>query len=88
MRGSDARSGELFSYVDLSMFQVVEGLLYAFPKGAKRALGKSSRTLALHAGVAQHKRVAAYLASERRLPFSQLSRTGSLTVHVRRARSR
>ncbi len=63
--------GARLSYADLSLFQMVEGLLYAFPKGAKRALRKSPRILALHGGVAQHKRVAAYLASERRLPFSQ-----------------
>ncbi|WP_332776065.1 glutathione S-transferase [Polaromonas sp.] len=69
-RGPHLVGGRL-SYADLSLFQLVEGLLYAFPKATKRQLKKSPHVLALHAGVAQHKRVAAYLASERRLPFSE-----------------
>ena len=63
--------GGRLSYVDLSLFQIVEGLRYALPKTAPKALAKAPLVLALHAGVARHKRVAAYLASERRLPFNQ-----------------
>jgi glutathione S-transferase len=63
--------GGRLSYADLSLFQLVDGLLYAFPKGARRALKKAPLALALHAGVAGHKRVAAYLRSERRLAFNQ-----------------
>ena len=66
-----ASSAVQLSYADLSLFQVVEGLQYALPKAAKKALKKAPRVVALHAGVARHKRIAAYLASERRLPFSE-----------------
>jgi glutathione S-transferase len=34
-------------------------------------LRKAPLVSALHAGVSRHKRLAAYLASERRLPFNQ-----------------
>jgi glutathione S-transferase len=63
--------GGRLSYADLSLFQVVEGLQYAFPKAAGRALRKAPLVLALHDRVAQHKRVAAYLASDRRIAFNE-----------------
>jgi glutathione S-transferase len=63
--------GARLSYADLSLFQLVEGLLYAFPKASRRALKKAPLVMALHDSVAQHKRVAAYLASERRIPFNE-----------------
>jgi glutathione S-transferase len=63
--------GARLSYADLSLFQLVEGLQYAFPKAAGRALKKTPRVLALHDRVAQLKRVAAYLASDRRIAFNE-----------------
>jgi glutathione S-transferase len=63
--------GRRLSYVDLSLFQVVEGLRYAFPKRMKRFEKKVPRVIALHDRVARRPRVAAYLASKRRIPFSQ-----------------
>jgi glutathione S-transferase len=63
--------GAKLSYADLSLFQLVEGLSYAFPKGAARALKKAPLVLALHAGVQRNRRLAAYLASERRIPFNE-----------------
>jgi glutathione S-transferase len=63
--------GGRWSYADFSLFQVVDGLQYAFPKATKRALKKAPRVAALHAAVPTHKRLAAYLASERRIPFNQ-----------------
>lgn len=63
--------GGRLSYADLSLFQVVDGLLYALPRATRRVLRRTPRVAALHAGVARHKRLAAYLASERRLPFSE-----------------
>jgi len=63
--------GGRLSYADLSLFQVVEGLLYALPKATRRVLRKTPLVAALHAGVPRHKRLAAYLASERRLPHSE-----------------
>lgn len=70
-KGSKHLVGARLSYADLSLFQLVEGLLYAFPKATKRALKKTPLVLALHDRVAQHARVAAYLRSERRLPFNE-----------------
>ena len=63
--------GRRLSYVDLSLFQIVEGLRYAFPKHMKRFEKKVPRLIALHDRVAKRPRIAAYLASERRIPFSQ-----------------
>ena len=63
--------GGKLSYADLSLFQLVEGLRYAFPKGAARALKRSRDVLALHAGVLRNRRIAAYLASERRIDFNE-----------------
>ncbi len=63
--------GRRLSYVDLSLFQIVEGLRYAFPKRMKRFERKVPLLIALHDRVAKRPRVAAYLASDRRIPFSQ-----------------
>lgn len=63
--------GGSLSYADLSLFQLVEGLNYAFPKATRKVLRKAPLVGALHAGVADHKRLRAYLQSERRLPFSE-----------------
>jgi glutathione S-transferase len=63
--------GGRLSYADLSLFQLVEGLRYALPRASRRAMKKTPRVAELHAGVTAHKRVAAYLASERRLPFNE-----------------
>jgi glutathione S-transferase len=63
--------GGALSYADLSLFQVVEGLHYALPRAARRALKKTPLVNELHAAVGRNKRVSAYLASARRLPFSE-----------------
>jgi glutathione S-transferase len=63
--------GRRLSYVDLSLFQIVEGLRYAFPKRMKRFERRVPHLIALHDRVARRPRIAAYLASERRIPFSQ-----------------
>jgi glutathione S-transferase len=63
--------GRRLCYVDLSLFQIVEGLRYAFPKRMKRMERKIPRLVALHDRVAKRPRIAAYLASERRIAFSQ-----------------
>ncbi len=55
----------------LSLFQIVEGLRYAFPKRMKRFEKKVPRLIALHDRVAERPRIAAYLASERRIPFNE-----------------
>lgn len=63
--------GARLSYADLSLFQLVEGLLYAFPRTAKRALKRTPLVLALRERVAGQRRVSDYLQSERRLPFNE-----------------
>lgn len=69
--GSDHLVGDALTYADLSLFQVFEGLSYAFPKSMKRLAPDISRVAALHARVARHKRIRAYLASDRRIPFNE-----------------
>jgi glutathione S-transferase len=59
------------TYVDLSLFQMVEGLRYAFPKAMQRLERKHPRLVALHDRVRRRPGIAAYLASERRLAFNQ-----------------
>ncbi len=59
------------SYADLSLFQLLEGLRYAFPNATARALRGKPALRELHERVAALPRVAAYLASERRLPFNE-----------------
>jgi glutathione S-transferase len=64
--------GRKLSYADLSLFQVVDGLRYAFPKATKRAEGKFRRVSRLHDRIAGRPRITAYLESGRRLPFNQM----------------
>lgn len=68
--GPHAVGAEL-SYVDLSLFQVMDGLRYAFPQAMAALEPAWPRLVALHQHVAQRPRIAAYLASERRLPFNE-----------------
>jgi glutathione S-transferase len=63
--------GNKLSYVDLSMFQIVAGMRYAFPKTMKRLEPDSPRLLELFEKVSQRPNIAAYLASERRIPFNE-----------------
>jgi glutathione S-transferase len=63
--------GGRLSYVDLSLFEIVEGLRYAFPKRMKRYEKKIPGLVALRDRVAKRPRIKAYLASKRRIPFSQ-----------------
>ena len=64
-------AGARMSYADLSLFQIVEGLRYAFPHTMKRREKKIPRVMALRNRVAARPRVAAYLASDARIPFNE-----------------
>jgi glutathione S-transferase len=64
-------AGRRISYVDLSIFQLVEGMRYAFPKGAKRIEKKVPGLVDVHDRVMKRPRIKAYLASERRIPFNE-----------------
>jgi glutathione S-transferase len=63
--------GSSCTYVDLSLFQVVEGLRYAFPNAMARLEPKFPRVIGLRHRVAERPRIAAYLRSKRRQPFNQ-----------------
>jgi glutathione S-transferase len=69
--GGEHLVGAALSYVDLSMFQVLSGLGYAFPKAMARVEPSVPRLVALRGSVAARPRIAAYLRSKRRLPFNQ-----------------
>ena len=64
-------AGARVSYADLSLFQLVEGLRYAFPKSMRRMEKKVPRVTALSERIAARPRIAAYLASGRRIPFNE-----------------
>ena len=70
-KGNGFLLGRQFSYVDLSLFQMIEGLRYAFPKAMKKLEKKHRRALALRDRVAARPRIARYLDSPRRIPFNQ-----------------
>lgn len=63
--------GARLSYVDLSLFQLIEGLRYAFPKTMARLDPSYPGLVALRDKVAAHPNIAAYLASKRRIPFNE-----------------
>ncbi len=63
--------GGKLSYADLSLFQLVAGMRYAFPQAVERVLAETPRVVELHDRVAALPRVAAYLRSERRIPFNE-----------------
>ena len=63
--------GRKFSYVDLSLFQLVEGLRYAFPKAMKGIERKVPGVAGVHDRVANRQRIKAYLASPRRIAFNE-----------------
>jgi glutathione S-transferase len=70
-RGGGHMLGKAITYVDLSMFQVVGGLCYAFPRNMARRVRRYPRLIALCRMVAERPNIAAYLRSERRLDFNE-----------------
>ncbi len=70
-KGGDFIFGKKVSYVDLSLFQMIEGLRYAFPRTMARLEPQHPRLIVLHDRVMARPRITAYLSSPRRLPFNQ-----------------
>lgn len=70
-RGPAHLVGADLTYPDLSLFQVVAGLRYAFPRAMTRLEPKYPRAVALHDRVAARPRIAAYLTSNRRVAFNE-----------------
>ena len=64
-------TGRRICYVDLSLFQIVEGLRYAFPRRMKAFERRIPGLLALHDRVAGRPNIKAYLSSERRIAFNE-----------------
>lgn len=60
-----------WSYADCSLFQLIEGLRYAFPRRMATLARDIPGMIAIHDRVAELPGIAAYLASERRIPFNQ-----------------
>jgi glutathione S-transferase len=63
--------GRSLSYPDLSLFQIVTGLRYAFPKAMKKIEKDIPLSVALRDAVEKRPRIAAYLASPRRIAFNE-----------------
>ena len=70
-KGRGYMLGRNLSYVDLSIFQLIAGLRYAFPKTMKGLEPKYPGLVALHDKVAARPNITAYLASERCIPFNK-----------------
>jgi glutathione S-transferase len=64
-------TGRRITYVDLSLFQIVAGLRYAFPKRMKGFEREIPGLVELHDRVAGRPNIKAYLASERRIEFNE-----------------
>lgn len=69
-RGRGWLVGARLTYADLSMFQVLAGLEYAFPRTMKRVSRRYRRLRTLRRAVEERPRIAAYLQSNRRIPFN------------------
>lgn len=69
--GGPYLNGRRLCYVDLSLFQIVEGLRYAFPNNMKRFERNVPRVIELRNRVAARPNITAYLASDRRIPFNE-----------------
>ena len=63
--------GRSMTYVDLSLFQLIEGLRYAFPKAMKPIERDVPRVVAVHDKVAARERLKKYLKSARRIAFNE-----------------
>lgn len=65
-------TGRKACYADLSLFQMVAGLRYAFPRAMARLERKHPRVVALCDRVAARPGIARYLGSSRRIPFNEM----------------
>jgi len=63
-------TGRRITYVDLSLFQIVEGLRYAFPRRMKAFEREIPGLVDLHGRVSARPNIKAYLASDRRIAFN------------------
>ncbi|MGE5535468.1 MAG: glutathione S-transferase [Acidobacteriota bacterium] len=64
-------TGRKITYADLSLFQVIAGLRYAFPESMKKIETKVPRAVEVHDRVVKRPNIERYLNSKRRLPFNE-----------------
>ena len=64
--------GNSLTYPDLSLFQIIEGLHYAFPKAFANIAGNYTNTITLRDAVAARPNIASYLKSNRRIEFNTM----------------
>jgi glutathione S-transferase len=64
--------GRKFSYLDLSLFQLIEGLRYAFPEALKRIERDTPGVVEVRNRVVARPRIQAYLGSKRRIAFNEM----------------
>jgi len=62
--------GRSLSYVAFTMFQLLEGLRFSFPRTMRRVAASYPELVALHDRIATRPKIAAYLKSPRRIPFN------------------
>ncbi|MGB3817940.1 MAG: glutathione S-transferase [Achromobacter pulmonis] len=72
LAGADAwlAAGERWSYADLSLFYLIDGLLHAFPRRMCSVAAQFPKVMALHRRVAHLPELQSYFSSGRRLPFA------------------
>ncbi|WCT73863.1 glutathione S-transferase [Sphingomonas naphthae] len=67
----DWLTGDRWTYADLSLFHLVEGLTYAFPERMAAVARDTPKVMALHEAVAALPELQAYLASDRNQDFGE-----------------
>jgi glutathione S-transferase len=70
-KGARYLIGARITYPDLSLFQIVAGMNYAFPNAMKKLMRTHPNVVALAGRVADRPRIKSYLASERRISFNE-----------------
>lgn len=70
-QSSDHLVGDRLTYVDLSLFQLVDGLNFAFPRLMHARRSDFPHVMAVWEAVRNRPRISAYLASDRRIPFNE-----------------
>jgi glutathione S-transferase len=64
--------GRTLTYPDLSLFQMVTGLRYAFPRAMRRQERRYPRVVRVQERIQCHPLLAAYFGSKRRIPFNRM----------------
>jgi glutathione S-transferase len=70
-KGDTQVVGDSLTYVDLSLFQLIDGLRYAFPRATRTFHADYPTLTALHDAVRERPNISRYLASKRRIPFNE-----------------